>query len=140
MKIIPILVSIFLLTSCSQIEKRGYSFELSDYQTLKEGIDNKTNTLNAMGYPSLVSNSADGELWIYYSEDVKKLLFFKPEILDRKIIAITFNDNQSIKKIRSYDLKDQNQLQINPDYTKVESTKQPWWKQIFGNIGQVRAN
>ncbi len=140
MKTITILLSIILLTSCSQIEKRGYSFELSDYQNLKEGINNKNNTLDAMGYPSLTNNSADEELWIYYSEDIKKLLFFKPEILDRKIITVSFNANQTIKQIKTYNLSNQNQINFNPDYTKVESAKISWWKQIFGNIGQVRAN
>ncbi len=93
-----------------------------------------------MGYPSLTGGSGNDELWIYYSEDVKKFLFFKPEILNRQIIAISFNNEEVIKKISSYDLKDQNQIKLNPNYTKVESAKTPWWKQIFGNIGQVRAN
>jgi outer membrane protein assembly factor BamE (lipoprotein component of BamABCDE complex) len=140
MKTIIILLGIILLTSCSQIEKRGYSFELSDYQNLKAGINNKNNTLDAMGYPSLTDNSADGELWIYYSENIEKLLFFKPETLDRKIITVSFNNDQTIKQINSYDLADQNQIDFNPDYTKVDSAKVSWWKQIFGNIGQVRAN
>jgi outer membrane protein assembly factor BamE (lipoprotein component of BamABCDE complex) len=140
MKTITILLSIILLTSCSQIEKRGYSFELSDYQNLKEGINNKNNTLDAMGYPSLTNNSADEELWIYYSENIKKLLFFKPKILDRKIITVSFNADQTIKQIKTYDLANQNQINFNPDYTQVESAKISWWKQIFGNIGQVRAN
>jgi len=140
MKTITILLSIILLTSCSQIEKRGYSFELSDYQNLKEGINNKDSTLDAMGYPSLTNNSADEELWIYYSEDIKKLLFFKPDIIDRKIITISFNTDQTIKKIKTYDLATENQVNFDPNYTQVESAKLSWWKQIFGNIGQVRAN
>ncbi len=140
MKVIAILLSILFVTSCSQIEKRGYSFELSDYKLLKEGINNKNHTLDAMGYPSLISDSGNGELWIYYSEDVEKFLFFKPKTLDRQIIAISFNNQEIINKISNYDLKDQNPIKINPNYTEVESSKLPWWKQIFGNIGQVRAN
>ena len=140
MKTITILLSIILLTSCSQIEKRGYSFELSDYKNLKEGLNNKNNAIDAMGYPSLTNNSSGEELWIYYSEDIKKFLFFKPKILDRKIITVSFNANQTIKQIKTYDLADQTQVNFNPDYTKVKSAKLSWWKQIFGNIGQVRAN
>ncbi len=140
MKTITTLLAIIFLTSCSQVEKRGYSFELSDYQNLREGMSDKNNTLDAMGYPTISSVSNDGEFWIYYSEDVKKLLFFKPEILDRKIITIAFDNKQNIKKINSYSLKDQNSITFNSDYTEVENTKVSWWKEIFGNIGQVRAN
>ncbi len=137
--LLSLAISLISLTSCSQIEKRGYSFELSDYQLLKEKINNKNDALNFMGYPSFVSEADQKELWIYYSEDVKKLLFFKPEILDRKIITISFDNNNVVEKIKSYDLADQNSVKFNQNYTEVTSQKKSWWSQIFGNIGQVKA-
>jgi len=138
--LLSVIINLLTLTSCNQIEKRGYSFELSDYQLLKEKINNKNDALNFMGYPSFISESDRKELWVYYSEDVKKLLFFKPEILDRKIITIAFDNKNVVEKIKSYDLKDQNAISFNQNYTEVASAKKSWWSQIFGNIGQVKAN
>ncbi len=138
--LLSVIISLFTLTSCNQIEKRGYSFELSDYQLLKEKINNKNDALNFMGYPSFISESDHKELWVYYSEDVKKLLFFKPEILDRKIITIAFDNKNVVEKIKSYDLQDQKPISFDKNYTQVYSTKKSWWSQIFGNIGQVKAN
>ncbi|MES2677327.1 MAG: hypothetical protein V4612_03310 [Pseudomonadota bacterium] len=133
-------ISLIGLTSCGQIEKKGYSFELSDYQLLKEKISNKNDALNFMGYPSFVSEIDQKELWVYYSEDIKKLLFFKPEILDRKIITISFDNHNIVEKIKNYDLSDQGSIKFNPNYTAVANQKKSWWSQIFGNIGQVKAN
>jgi outer membrane protein assembly factor BamE (lipoprotein component of BamABCDE complex) len=138
--LLSVIINLLTLTSCNQIEKRGYSFELSDYQLLKEKINNKNDALNFMGYPSFISESDRKELWVYYSEDVKKLLFFKPEILDRKIITIAFDNKNVVEKIKSYDLKDQKPISFDKKYTHVDSTKKSWWSQIFGNIGQVKAN
>jgi outer membrane protein assembly factor BamE (lipoprotein component of BamABCDE complex) len=140
MKNILILLSTILFISCSQIDKRGYSFELSDYEILKETFNNQNDVLSAMGYPILTEYSNKKETWIYYSEDVKKLFFLKPKVLNRQIITISFDNNQKIKEIRNYSLKDQNQIKLNSNYTKVNSPQSEWWKQIFGNIGQVRAN
>jgi outer membrane protein assembly factor BamE (lipoprotein component of BamABCDE complex) len=132
--------TILHFTSCSQIEKKGYSFELSEYQNLQEKINSKKDTLNFMGQPSFISETDQKEFWVYYSEDIKKFLFFKPEAIDRKIVTITFNNKNIVENIKTFDLKDQNLININPNYTEVASQKKSWWSQIFGNIGQVRAN
>ncbi len=137
--LLSLAIGLISVTSCSQIEKRGYSFELSDYQLLKEKINNKNDALNFMGYPSFISEADQKEFWVYYSEDVKKLLFFKPNILDRKIITIAFDNKNIVEKIKSYDLADQNSIQFNENYTEVASQKKSWWSQLFGNIGQVKA-
>ncbi len=93
-----------------------------------------------MGQPSFISETDQKEFWVYYSEDIKKFLFFKPEAIDRKIVTITFNNKNIVENIKTFDLKDQNLININPNYTEVASQKKSWWSQIFGNIGQVRAN
>lgn len=141
-KHLTMLLILVVVASCSQIEKRGYSFELSDYNLLKEGINDRSDVINYMGNPSFTSNAENQpqELWVYYSEDVEKFLFFKPTILNRKIITISFNENDKISAIKNYDLSDENPIKFNPSYTKVESQKEGWWSRIFGNIGQVRAN
>lgn len=140
MKTILILFSAILLASCTQIDKKGYSFELSDYKTLKKTINNQVDVLNAMGYPILTEYLGKEEIWIYYSEDIERLFFFKPKILNRQITTISFSENHRIKTIKNYDLADQNSLKLNSNYTKVDNQQPKWWKQIFGNIGKVRAN
>lgn len=140
MKHLIILVTIVTLTSCNQIEKRGYAFELSDYEKLKEGVNNKNDVLNFMGYPSFTSEAGNGQTWVYYSEDVKKLLFFTPQTTSRQIMAISFNDQDAIKKIDNYNLSNQKKVDFSKKFTEVQSQKRSWWSQIFGNIGQVKAN
>ena len=137
---IALSILITSLISCGQIEKNGYSFELSDYQLLKENVDDKNDALNFMGYPSFISEVNQKELWVYYSEDMKKVLFFKPEILDRKIITISFKEQNSVEAIKNYNLKNQTSIKFNNNYTDVVNREKGWWSQIFGNIGQVKTN
>lgn len=137
---IALSILITSLISCGQIEKKGYSFELSDYQLLKENVDDKNDALNFMGYPSFISEVNQKELWVYYSEDMKKVLFFKPEILDRKIITISFKEQNSVEAIKNYNLKNQTSIKFNKNYTDVVNREKGWWSQIFGNIGQVKTN
>jgi outer membrane protein assembly factor BamE (lipoprotein component of BamABCDE complex) len=142
MKKLTVTLSLIFLTSCIiQNEKRGYSFELSDYQLTKEGVSNQEMIIKMMGSPTFVSEGSDNkELWVYFSEDVRKLLFFKPKILDRKIMTISFDDSGTASKINNYSLNDENNVKFASEFTEVQSNKKSFWSQIFGNIGQVRAN
>jgi outer membrane protein assembly factor BamE (lipoprotein component of BamABCDE complex) len=140
MRKLIILISILTIDSCSQIEKRGYAFDLSDYQLVKEGLTSQELLIQNMGSPTLVSEIDNKEEWIYFSEDVRKLLFFKPKILNRKIMVVNFDKGGAISKIDNYDLANENSINFANNYTTVKSNKKGFWSQIFGNIGQVRAN
>ena len=128
------------ISSCSQIEKRGYSFELSGYEELHENIHNKEDVKKLMGYPTFTDYNENGnETWFYYSEEVKNLLFFRPKILSRQITSIKFGKNQIISQITNYDLEDEKELKFSQNLTPVKINEKRWWQKIFGNIGSVRA-
>ncbi len=133
------LLCILALSSClSRVEKHGYMFDLSDHHLLKEGISTKDYVLNIMGSPSLVTDLNNEEIWIYYAEDVKKLLFFKPDVIARDIISIKFDNSQTISHLEKYNLDNQIKIDFASNYTKVKSKKDGFFKSIFSNIGQVR--
>lgn len=136
------LVYLFLIsaaTSCiSRVDKHGYMFELSDHHLLQSGITTKDRVLNIMGSPTIIADINDDETWIYYSEDVKKLLFFTPDVVSRNVISIKFDDSQTIKELTNYDISHESKLEFASNYTKVNSVKHGFFKSLFGNIGQVR--
>ncbi len=127
------------LTSClSRVDKHGYMFDLSDHHLLQSGITTKERVLNIMGSPTVVADLNDDEIWIYYAEDVKRLLFFKPDVVARNVISIKFDDSQTIKELVNYDISHESTLEFASNYTKVNSVKHGFFKSLFGNIGQVR--
>ena len=112
-------------------------FDLSDHDQLKEEITTKDVVLRIMGSPTLVADFSDEETWIYFAEDVKSLLFFKPTIVSRTIISIKFNNN-TIKELQRFDLSNQSDLEFATNYTEVKSNQIGFFKSIFSNIGQVK--
>jgi outer membrane protein assembly factor BamE (lipoprotein component of BamABCDE complex) len=131
---------IITLSSCvSSSEKKGYAFDLSDYQLLQEGVTSKESTLRIMGSPTIISDLTGQENWLYYSENVKRFLFFIPKITDRKIFIIKFDQSDTIKEIKEFELSNQKQkLKFVSDYTQVKGHKTGFFKSIFSNIGQVK--
>jgi len=132
------LLLLIALASClSKTNKHGYMFDLSDHEQLKEEVTTKDVVLRIMGSPTLVADLDNDETWIYFSEDVKTLLFFKPETIDRTIVSIKFS-NDVIKELRRYNLSDQSNLKFASNYTKVNSNEIGFFTSIFSNIGQVK--
>lgn len=134
---------IFLLitvSSCvSRVDKMGYIFELSDHDILQEGITSKERVLKIMGSPTLISDF-DSEVWIYYSEDVKNFLFFKPEVTERNVLVIKFNDAEIVKEMKRINFSDEvKKLNFVSNHTTVDSHKTGFFKSIFSNVGQIKA-
>lgn len=144
MKMKKILLNIILLiatSSCiTRIEKHGYMFDETDYEMMQEGITSKERVLRILGSPTIISDLDNDEAWIYYSEDVKSLLFFIPTITERNIIVIRFNREDVISKLRKIDLtQEQKKLEFSSKHTTVESNKIGFFKSLFSNVGQVKA-
>ena len=129
------------LNACvSKIDKRGYMFDMSDHNLLQEGITSKERVLKIMGSPTLISDLDSDEAWIYYAEDVKRLLFFKPDIISRDVLVVRFNEVGTIRELSRIDLNDEEkQLQFAANFTNVESRKIGFLKSLFSNVGQVKS-
>jgi len=129
------------LNACvSKLDKRGYMFDMSDHNLLQEGITSKERVLKIMGSPTLISDLDSDEAWIYYAEDLKRLLFFKPDVISRDVLVVRFNEVGTIRELSRIDLNDEEKkLQFAANFTNVESRKIGLLKSLFSNVGQVKS-
>ena len=88
-----------------------------------------------MGSPSAVS-SLDHRTWIYMNSTVKRLAFFKPEELERNVIAIEFNLDGKVEKVLQLTKENGRDFAMNTDETPVMGTKEGFFKKYFGGVGQ----
>lgn len=115
-------------------------FDLSDYELLQEGVTNQEKAKKIMGEPTLISDLDSDEAWIYYSEDVENFLFFKPKITARNILVLKFDRLQNLRKLEKVSFANEEQkLIFTPKHTEVESHKTGFFKSIFSNVGQIKA-
>ena len=128
-----------LISNCaclSRVEKEGYIFDNASKTSLLENVTTKEKVLKIMGSPTIVSDLEE-EVFIYLSQDVKKLLFFKPKIIKREILVINFSKNNTIKSLASYDLTKGRNISFSKKYTKVDGKETSAIAELFGNIGHV---
>ncbi len=134
-----IIIFIFATSSCiTRVDKHGFMFEFSDHEMLQEGITTKERVLNMMGSPTLISDFHEQETWIYFSEDLERFLFFKPKVVDRKILLIRFKLD-TISELQKFDLNNESKnLKFVSESTIVDSHKVGFFKSIFSNVGQIK--
>ena len=101
------LILSMVLTSCKfRIDKSGFLFENIDTNFIQKDITSKNSLLKNMGSPSIITWIEDDEYWIYYSEQIKHILFMKPSIIDRNIIVLKFNPEDRVDYYKKLDLAD----------------------------------
>ena len=126
--------------SCSfKVDKVGYMFENTDFSSIKKKVSSKTTILKNFGSPTAVLSYEDQELWIYHSEEIKQILFYKPIVIWRKVVLLKFDAEERVKYIKNLDLTDSdNSFFININKTLVPQHESNLFNEIFGNIGTIR--
>ncbi len=128
----------FMLSAClSRHQDHGYIFESIKKDDLRVDLSSKNEVFAVMGSPTVKIYEENGEHWVYFSENVKKLLFFKPKIVEREVFVVKFNDSDKVKEFATYSLNDQRKIDFEAQTTAVLDRKPGFFKSIIGNIGQV---
>mgnify|MGYP004499167209 FL=1 len=129
-------ISILLLTSaCSNdlfLVHNGNMPAQEKVDEIRLG-QSKQDVMNILGAPSLTTGLSDDH-WIYMASTTKKVAFFRPEELERKVLAISF-DNDQISKIEKLNLADGNKLPIDSDITQTTEQEQGFFRKYFGGVG-----
>jgi outer membrane protein assembly factor BamE (lipoprotein component of BamABCDE complex) len=138
MKIILLYVFILLLSACANngVTKNGYSLDPRDISQVRVGISDKQSVLELLDYPTNISVIEQNK-WIYYSYTTKRLMFFKPKIIEQDVVIISFSNADIVNKIKKYNLD--NAKNINPSIirTQVQNREQGIFQDIINNIGSI---
>lgn len=91
--------------SSEQIYREGYVLDQNALDSISVG-SSQEQVILALGTPSL-KIKYDNEVFYYISQTRhRRLKFMKTKIVDRKVLAIYFNENNQVAKIANYGMQD----------------------------------
>jgi outer membrane protein assembly factor BamE (lipoprotein component of BamABCDE complex) len=136
MKNLLFLILFSLLCGCvKNINQKGYILDNNDLSNVKVGLTSKENALRYLGYPLNKSHFND-DIWIYYSYKTKEVLFFKPKLMEQKVLIVEFdNETNLVKNMKLHEI-DSNNAKI-LENTSTNAEEEDILKDLFRNIGQV---
>jgi len=132
---ILLIIIILNITSCSTVvENRGYIFNPEIQEKISQGMD-KSEIISLLGTPSTISEST-GLKYYYISNKFLKYAFLNPQEIERTIQVISFDENDNVRNIEEYTMKDGRVINYNKDKTLPNGTEVTIIQDLFDNTGR----
>lgn len=135
-----VILPLIMLTSCLKSNRHvGYSTKAEDVNKIEVGATRKAVVKRILGTPSAVS-SYGNETWYYISTEEEFIAFLKPKIKSQDILAIEFDEYQTVSNITNLNENDARNVSINGDATKTFARNETILQQLLGNVGRFNTN
>jgi outer membrane protein assembly factor BamE (lipoprotein component of BamABCDE complex) len=141
---LPALIAGGVLIGCAtlaggcaeQITKHGQLFRETDIQQIQPGMAQEQVRL-ALGSPTSTTTTGSGQVYYYISSTMSQTAFFQPEEIDRKVLAVYFNQTGTVDRVANYGLKDGKIFDFISRTTPAPGGNEDGiLKQLFRNLGQ----
>ncbi|MBM3534334.1 MAG: outer membrane protein assembly factor BamE [Alphaproteobacteria bacterium] len=125
-----------LIAACSPIvDSRGNLPEAEDLDKIHVGTSSKEQVASLLGSPSSVA-TFDANTWYYISKRTETVGFFRPDVLDQKVLTIRFDEAGLVKEIARTDKEAGEEIDPINRTTPTSGQSFSVWQQLFGNLGR----
>ena len=114
----------------------GFAPQIVELDELEAGSDTRGSVLRKLGQPSAYS-SFDSKNWYYTASRVEHYAFYAPEVTERRVVAIRFDDNGLVQEVNRYGVEDGLVIDLITRRTPTYGREITVLQQIFGNLGRV---
>ncbi len=124
------------LGACEQsINVRGNMPLEEDLARIAPGVHSRNDVARLLGSPSAVSTFEDTK-WYYIGQKTTEFAFFAPEVLERKVVVVSFDTAGTVAETKTLGLSDGQDIDPVDRVTPTEGRKPNLFQEIFGNIGR----
>jgi outer membrane protein assembly factor BamE (lipoprotein component of BamABCDE complex) len=124
------------LGACTQnIQVRGNMPLEEDLAKVSPGVHSREDVARLLGSPSAVSTFQDSK-WYYIGQKITEVAFFAPEVLERKVVVVSFDDTGAVAETKIFSLADSRDIDPVDRKTPTEGRELSFLQQMFGNIGR----
>ena len=125
-----------MMLSCSpRIENHGNEIDLDNLVEIEPGKTRKSRVSALLGAPSSTSDFGE-ETWFYIGSTTKTVGFFRPELINRKVVYISFDNEGVVGAIGKLSEADGKKIEIVDRETPTVGQRITLLQQLIGNIGR----
>ncbi|CAI8184044.1 MAG: Uncharacterised protein [Alphaproteobacteria bacterium] len=129
------LLTASILACAPVIDNRGYFFDDRSEENIEKGVTDQSAVRDRFGSPTSISKINNEAYYYIYSRFVTES-YRAPEEVDRKVLAIYFDKNKTVRDLAVYGLEDGIIVPIVARTTQTQGSELSALQQIFGNIGR----
>lgn len=129
-----------MLLGCSEtIETRGNFIDSDRMNKIEIADSSRLDVINTWGTPTTVA-PFDDRKWFYIGEKVELGALSQYDLVERKVIAIAFDDEWKVAAIETLDENDAQYIESVERETPTAGKELNALQQMIGNIGKFNAN
>lgn len=132
--------SALVVAACSPIKRtHGYTPRAEELARVQVGVDTRETVMEKLGRPSTLG-TFDSSEWYYISQQTEALAFYAPEIVDRSVVTVSFDETAgTVSDVGRYGLEDGRVVDLVTRTTPTAGAKLTLLQQIFANLGRFNA-
>ena len=100
------------------------------------GTDTKETVIARLGSPSTTSTFEGDSIWYYISQTTEKYTYNLPQVTQRSVTEIVFNDAEQVASVRTLGLEDGQDLSMQRRETPTRGRELTIMEQLLGNVGR----
>lgn len=118
------------------VHVRGHVTDPESIEAIKEGEYTEEDVLALLGTPSTVSTFNDHK-WYYIGYRSSQFAFELPDVLERNVLVLSFDDTGFVDQKVVYSLDDGREIDFVSRETPTEGRDFTIMQQILGNLGRL---
>ncbi|PRY26628.1 Beta-barrel assembly machine subunit BamE [Aliiruegeria haliotis] len=123
-------------TACTPLyDNHGYTPSDADLAQIKVGVDTRESVAETVGSPSASGVLRDSGYY-YVSQRVRTYTYQAPEVIERQVVAISFNSRGVVTNIERFGLQDGNVVALSRRVTDSNVQGVGFLRQLMGNVGR----
>ena len=123
------------LSACSaDVRIHGYAPQDEDLATVSVGVDTRGSVRRKIGRPGASGIFSD-QGWYYVTSKVEHYMYNDPKVVDRKVVAVIFDQNDVVAAVNTYGIEDGRIIDLETQTTPTYGRRLTILEQAFGNIG-----
>lgn len=124
------------LSACTPIvHSHGYAPRAGELEAIEPGVDNRASVELKLGRPSTIGSFNDSD-WYYISIKTETMAFYAPEVVDQKVVTVSFDETGRVEDVGRYGLEDGQVVDLVTRTTPTSGRRLTVLQQIFANIGR----
>lgn len=116
------------------LNQRGNMLTDEQIASVQLGQSTRSDILRSLGSPTTQSPFNE-EVWYYIGQETEKRGILDPEVIDERVVAVTFNADGIVEDIRDIDNERLN-VPLERDSTKTHGNDLTVVQQLLGNLGR----
>jgi outer membrane protein assembly factor BamE (lipoprotein component of BamABCDE complex) len=129
------LAALMLLGCTPEITTHGYRFDETSLDQLEPGRTTEDGVTQLLGSPSAVA-TFNPRVWYYITQRSEHKSFYQDQVVDQKVVEITFDDKGVLQNVDQRSLADARNVALVERETPTSGNELSVLQQFLGNIGR----